>query len=291
MLRKITSALLKRVYRLTQAGSRHAADAHLERYVLDDFVAGDYGAAYGITRAARARLVAQMQRVLEHVPSATRVLYHVVLARELFAIPPGTAGDVVECGTYRGASAASLSLACALVGRRLWICDSFAGLPTSESEINRDYTHLKLQGRYAQGMYAGALAEVRSNVTAFGDLSRCEFVQGLFGESLRALPPAIAFAFVDVDLTSSMRDCIRHVWPRLVDAGLFYTDDSCDMEVVRVWFDAEWWRNELGQRPPGYVGSGCGLPMSVAGSSLGYARKVADPSRAFATASWLVGEK
>ena len=66
------------------------------------------------------------------VPSATRMLYHVILARELLKIPTAIRGDVVECGVYKGASSASLSLVCALVGRKLWVCDSFSGLPDAE---------------------------------------------------------------------------------------------------------------------------------------------------------------
>lgn len=287
MLRKSVSATLKRLYRLTQAGSRHAVDSHVERYIVDDFVARDYGSAYGVTRAARRELVARISSVLQNVPSATRMLYHVVLAREILSVPPGAEGDVVECGAYKGASSASLSLACALVGRRLWICDSFAGLPSAEAGIRRDYSHLKVQGLYAEGMYAGSLDEVRQNVARHGAVQSCEFLPGLFNDTLPRLPASLVFAFVDVDLTSSMRDCVRHIWPRLVDEGLLYTDDSCDMEVVRVWFDEAWWRDALGTRAPGYVGSGCGLPLSLGGASLGYARKVADVRESYRTVPWL----
>ena len=286
-MRATTSAILKRIYRLTQAVSRHAVDAHLERHIVEDFIQGEYGAPYGISRRERARLVEGMRAVLEHVPSATRLLYHIVLARELLSLAPESQGDVVECGAFKGASSASLSLTCALARRRLWICDSFAGLPDGEGEITRDYPHLKVQGRYAAGMYAGSLAEVKHNVGAYGAIDTCQFLPGLFAESLQTLPPRLVFAFVDVDLASSLRDCIRHIWPRLVDEALIYTDDSCDLEVVRVWFDDAWWRAELGERSPGYVGSGCGLPMSVGGSSLGYARKVADVRRSYQRVPWL----
>jgi O-methyltransferase len=278
LLRKTASAIAKRIYRLTQAGSRHAVDSHLERHVVDQFVGGD---------PQRAALVSRIARVLEHVPSATRMLYHVVLARELLGLPREVEGDVVECGAYKGASSASLSIACSMVGRRLWVCDSFAGLPSAEADITRDYAHLRVQGRYAEGMYAGALDEVRANVAKYGEPASCEFVQGLFADSLRALPDKLAFAFIDVDLTSSMRDCIRHIWPRLADGGVIYTDDSCDMEVVRVWFDEAWWRETLGTRAPGYVGSGCGLPLALGGSSLGYVQKIPDVRKAYRTVSWL----
>lgn len=287
MLRKKASAAVKALYRLRQTLSRQAVDSHLENYLIADFAAGNYGAAYGVTRAARERLVGDIRRVLDNVSSATRLLYHVVLARELLALPASTAGDVIECGAYKGASSCSLSLACALVGRKLVVCDSFAGLPSGEGDVTRDYAHQKLRGHYTAGMYAGRLDEVRANVTRYGRIDQCTFVPGLFADTLPGLTGEFAFAFIDVDLTSSMQDCIRHLWPRLVDGAMLYTDDSSDLEVVRVWFDDAWWQHHLGRRAPGYVGSGCGLPMSVGGSSLGYVRKVADVRAAYQQSPWL----
>jgi O-methyltransferase len=287
LLRQKAATAVKALYRLTQALSRQAVDSHLENFLIADFVRGDYGAAYGVTRAAREDLVAAMRRVLDNVPSATRLLYHVVLARELLALPAGMHGDVIECGAYKGASSCSLSLACALVGRKLWVCDSFAGLPSAEADVMRNYAHQKLYGHYSAGMYAGGLDEVRANVTRYGRIEQCTFVPGLFADTLPQLKSQFVLAFLDVDLTSSMQDCIGHLWPRLVDGGVVYTDDSCDMEVIRVWFDDAWWRQHLGQRAPGYVGTGCGLPMSVAGSSLGYVRKLADVRTAYQQSSWL----
>lgn len=288
-MRQKAARALTGLYRLTQKLSRHAVDSHVERYLIDDFVRRNYGAAYGISSSTRAGLIRQMRAIADNVPSATRLLYHVVLAREVLSVPPTIEGVVVECGAYKGASSSSLSLACALTGRKLWVCDSFAGLPDGEADTTRDYPHQKFQGRYEKGMYAGPLAEVRDNIARYGEPTACEFLPGFFAESLAGLPPKVAFAFVDVDLTSSMRDCIRHLWPRLADQGMIYTDDSCDMEVIRVWFDDAWWQREVGERAPGYVGSGCGLPVAVDGSSLGYSRKVRDVRRSYQQGPWLAG--
>jgi O-methyltransferase len=286
MLRKTASGMLRRIHRLTQALSRNAVDSHLESYIFADFLNENYGNAYGVTREQRRELLDRMRSVISNVPSATRMLYHVILARELLRLPPDAEGDVIECGAYKGASSASLSLVCALVKRKLWVCDSFAGLPVAEPEITRNYSHLKVYGHYAAGMYSGSLAEVRANVEKYGNIAQCEFVPGLFAESLRKIASKFVFAFLDVDLTSSMKDCIVHIWPRLVDEGLVYTDDSCDMEVVRVWFDDEWWQKTFGERAPGYVGTGCGLPVSVIGSSLGYVQKIANVQKSYARGSW-----
>jgi O-methyltransferase len=286
-LREKASTLLKKTHRLTQSLSRRSVDNHIENYLIDDFTNGDYGSAYGIRKKDRVELVDRMRTAVSSIPSATRMLYHVILARELMKMPAPVEGDVIECGAYKGASSASLSLACALVGRKLWVCDSFAGLPVSEAEIVRDYPHLKVYGQYREGMYSGTLIEVQENVRKYGAIEHCEFVPGLFSQSLRGLSTKFVLAFLDVDLTSSMEDCIRHIWPNLVEEGLVYTDDSCDMEVVRVWFDDDWWQRELGRRAPGYVGSGCGLPVSVDSSSLGYVQKVASIQKSYKKASFL----
>lgn len=117
----------------------------------------------------------------------------------------------------KGASSASLSLACAMVCRRLIVCDSFAGLPDKESDLLRNYPHLGVYGYYREGMYEGKLEEVRGNIGLYGNLSVCEFKVGLFEETLSSLDRSIAFAFLDVDLTSSMQDCIKFICPLLAD--------------------------------------------------------------------------
>jgi hypothetical protein len=161
------------------------------------------------------------------------------------------------------------------------------GLPEDEGGVVHQYPHVGVFGYYEKGMYDGSLEEVKDNIAHYGDVSVCQFLPGLFSQSLKMLTDPIVFAFIDVDLAGSMRDCIKNIWPLLVEGGLVYTDDSCDMEVVRVWFDDEWWQQEIGCRAPGYVGSGCGLPLSFAFSSLGYARKVIDPVQSYKRVSWL----
>ena len=150
-----------------------------------------------------------------------------------------------------------------------------------------EYPHLGVFGYYQEGMYAVRLEEVKENIKRFGALSVCRFVPGFFADSLSALSDPLVFGFLDVDLASSMKDCVKHIWPLLVDGGVIYTDDSCDMQVVRIWFDDDWWQREIGAKAPGYVGSGCGLPLNPNSSSLGYARKVLNPEKSYRKISWL----
>jgi hypothetical protein len=80
--------------------------------------------------------------------------------------------------------------------------------------------------------------------------------------------------FEDSDLPSSVRTVLKYAWPRLQQHCKFFTHEARDLEVVRIFFEEEWWQNEVGCAAPGLVGSGLGLPLSVSGSCLGYATKV-----------------
>ncbi|MCP4643405.1 MAG: hypothetical protein GY851_23360 [bacterium] len=257
-----------------------------EQRIVDSFVQSDVGADYGVTSADKARLVDQMRRVSAHVQSATDWTYHVVLAGQILSVPPETEGAVVECGCFKGASTSSLSLVCERIGRKLYVCDSFEGLPEDDGSVH-SYPHFQAHGYYEKGMYAGALEEVQENIRQYGALEPCAFVKGYFCDTLADVPGPLAFVFVDVDLVSSMRDCIVHLWPKLIDNGYFYTDDSCDMAVVQLWFDSPWWSDHLGESSPGYVGSGCGLPIAAGNCTLGYAHKVADPTASYQRMPWL----
>jgi len=255
--------------------------------VLARFYEEETGKEYGLNRKAKADLIRKFRNNTRVIPSATSWLYHVVLATEIFRIPPSVRGDVVECGCWKGGSTANLSLICKKIERKLVVCDSFEGLPEDDNRATHEYPHIRVYGYYRKGMYSARMEEVKENIFLYGDPSVCRFIPGFFSASLKSLSDPVAFAFLDVDLVTSMRDCIKFIWPLLIDGGMIYTDDSCDMEVVRVWFDDEWWRREIGCRAPGYVGSGCGLPIDTDFSSLGYARKVSDPTRSYKHVPWL----
>ena len=231
-------------------------------------------------------MVRRIKLAQSSIESATHWTYHLILGTQILSIPPAIEGAVVECGCFKGASTASLSILCERVGRTLYVCDSFEGLPEDDGTLHR-YPHFKAHGFYEKGMYAGALEEVKGNIRGHGVLDVCEFVKGFFCDTLPSLDGPFALVFADVDLASSMRDCIIYLWPKLEDNGYFYTDDSGDMELVRLWFDEAWWQEHLGCNAPGYVGSGCGLPISADRCTLGYAHKVADSSASYARVPWL----
>lgn len=276
-MNKLTKTLLRPVHdALHRTGVLDmfaSLNGSLLPWIARDFVRGrqDYGHAYGVTRADRARLLKLFERNLTKINGGTQLFHHIVLAREVLSIPKEAKGDVIECGACKGLSSSALSLACKLVGRRLLVCDSFEGLP-ADDHVSVVY-HAGYTVAYEGGMMAGSLDLVKGNIAKYGAIEACEFIKGFFGESLKALRDPIAFAFIDVDLVSSTRDCLQHIWPLLIDDGRFYTDDALDLDCVKVFFDDAWWQQTLGRPAPGFVGSGCGLAVYPSHSSLGYTRK------------------
>jgi len=241
--------------------------------VVDRFINGPAGGAYGVTRAEKADFAKAFVSITANIESGTPSAVHCVLAEAILSIPPDADGAIVECGVWKGASSASLSRVCHRIGRRLIVCDSFEGLP-HEGNKRHIGLHTQVYGHYREGMFKGALNEVQTNIQEHGNIDACEFIQGYFNESLAQLAGPVAFAFLDVDLESSTRDCLRALWPLLNDNAYLYSDDAGDLDVVKVFFDDPWWQAEVGCTAPGFVGSGCGLPLRPTYSSLGYTRKL-----------------
>src|SRR5438132_8636692 len=105
-------------------------------------------------------LLRKMHRNNHAIPSASHFLEHLVIATRILDIPQSITGCVVECGAYKGASAANLSLVCALADRELEVFDSFEGLP---EPTKSDAAHLVLDRSqvhiYEQGDWMGTIDE------------------------------------------------------------------------------------------------------------------------------------
>jgi len=246
----------------------------LHNDIIDDFINFDYGKDYNVTKNLRLSILHRLQISLSQVEAATSLKTQVILIKKILSIKKKKNLCIVECGCFKGSSTIALSIAAKIIGAKLIIYDSFEGLPSSEKSMGpRSYPHLNLYGYYRKGMYKGQLAEVIRNISIFGEISVCEFRKGLFETVLKKHKEKIQFLFLDVDLTTSTKSCIKYLWKKLDDNSYVYTDDACDLKVVSVWFDNQWWRKNLNETAPGFVGSGCGLPISGNYSGLGYVYK------------------
>ena len=188
------------------------------------------------------------------IPTGTSFKSHLVMALKLFEMSPDVKGDVIECGTWKGGSAANLSLACRIAGRRLKIYDSFAGLPEGATDDREAPS-------YKKGDYAGSLNEVRQNIQRHGAIECCEFVVGWFDDTLPKLDSPIVLAFLDVDLEHSLDTCVRNIWPNLVHDGYVFTDEMASLNYCALFWSERYWQSHFGLTPPGLIGSGSGLPL------------------------------
>lgn len=171
-------------------------------------------------------------------------------ATTILQIPPDVPGVVVEAGCFKGGSTAKFSLAAKAAGRTLVVFDSFEGIPPNQE----DHGH-NLWGQhtpfFVPGSYAGGLDEVRGNVARWGAPEVCEYVPGWFENTMPGFDRPVAAAYVDVDLASSTRTCLKHLYPLLVPGGALYSHDGHLPLVQEVLTDDAFWRDEVGcPRPP-----------------------------------------
>jgi O-methyltransferase len=161
----------------------------------------------------------------------------------ILSIPPSSSGCVVEAGCYKGGSTSKFSLAAKAAGRRLVVFDSFAGIPENDEKRGGKYIH-------APGIWCGTLDEVKANISTHGDISVVDLVPGLFDATMPEFTKPIAAAYIDVDLASSTKTCLKYLYPLLIPGGFFYSQDGHLANVIQVYDDDEFWRNEVGFPKP-----------------------------------------
>ena len=145
------------------------------------------------------------------------VLYSLVRRLDGDRIP----GAIVECGVYRGGSAAVMAVASR--GRRdVHLFDSFEGLPAPGEKDGR-----LAHEQFHEGWCAGDTAEVREL------LRRLDFPpeslhlhRGWFHETLpHADVPQIALLHIDADWYDSVMLCLRELYDDVAPGGFVVLDD------------------------------------------------------------------
>tara|TARA_B100000963_G_C22635631_1_gene677469 strand:- start:3924 stop:4772 length:849 start_codon:yes stop_codon:yes gene_type:complete len=252
----------------------------------ENFINDNNGYLYGLDKNARIKIVDRIRFNFSKIESATSLISHLELFKRILQLPPENKDYLVECGCYKGSTSITLSIAAKIIGRELIIYDSFEGLPPDDNIDKRFYPHVSITGQYAEGMYSAQLDDVKKNIEFFGEMECVQLRKGYFNESLKSHNERIDFLFLDVDLVSSTQECIKYLWSFINDNSYIFTDDACDMDVVKVWFDENWWRDNFASKAPGYIGSGCGLPLNYNYSALGYTIKNPDISK-YTKPDWL----
>ena len=156
------------------------------------------------------------------------------LARECLEVP----GDYVELGCYKGDT--SLLLTDMLRGhamKRLWIYDSFEGLPEKTSADES-----VLGENFRSGELGVTKREVKERFLRAGlpvPVIKKAWFKDLTPEDL---PGEIAFAFLDGDFYESIRDSLRLVTSKMNEKGVLVVHDFSNPALPGVVKAVEEWR-------------------------------------------------
>ena len=171
-------------------------------------------------------------------------------AIELFSTKKDIKGCVVEAGAYKGGSTAKLSIIAKMLGRKIYVFDSFEGLPDNNEQHDKSIFGYSIKGWFEGQRFKGALEEVRDNIKMYGEIEVCEFVQGWFEETMPSFREPIMGAILDVDLVSSTKTCIKHLYPLISDGGFLCSQDGDFPLIIEVLEDDNFWEVEVKVKKP-----------------------------------------
>jgi hypothetical protein len=133
-------------------------------------------------------------------------------------------GDLIETGAWRGGATIfmrALLKAHGVTDRKVWVADSFEGLPPAPIGANDDWD--LSQNEY----FKVSLEQVRANFSKFGLLDdQVGFLPGWFSETLPKAPIArLAILRLDGDMYDSTMDALHHLYHKVSPGGYVIVDD------------------------------------------------------------------
>lgn len=142
-----------------------------------------------------------------------------IILRELAKVD-GITGDVVELGCYIGTTSVFLAKYLRDTDKKLYVYDSFAGLPP---KTVHDESPAGLQFKTGE-----LLATKKLLIKNFkqANLPLPNIKKAWFCDLLPSdMPEQISFAFLDGDYYNSVMDSLKLVWPKLVAGAVVVVDD------------------------------------------------------------------
>ncbi len=139
-------------------------------------------------------------------------------------VKDGVAGDFIETGVWRGGACIWARALLEGTERRVWVADSFEGLPAPEVAQDAGDQH------HRYGCLAVSETGVRNAFSLYGfplPDPQVVFLRGWFKDTLRELPREQRFAVIrlDGDMYASTMDALEALWPRLSVGGFCIIDD------------------------------------------------------------------
>nr|WP_206765554.1 TylF/MycF family methyltransferase [Paenibacillus dendritiformis] len=136
-------------------------------------------------------------------------------------------GDFIETGVWRGGACIFMRgflKAYGITGRRVWVADSFEGLPPPDVEKYPVDAGLEL---HTVDFLKVSMEEVARNFQKYDLLdSQVQFLKGWFKDTLPSAPiDKIAIARLDGDMYSSTMDSLTNLYPKVSPGGYIIIDD------------------------------------------------------------------
>lgn len=209
--------------------------------------------------ALRSKLWREFHTIRKNVECPHNESHTLSFVNEMFrtsALDESREGVFVEAGCFKGGSTAKFSLVADHLNRKLIVCDSFHGLPENDEKHDLSLFDYSINDWFAEGEFCGAREEVERNVAGFGESDACEYVEGWFEDSLPKLDQPILAAYIDVDLASSTKTCLKYLYPLLVPGGVLISQDGDFPIVVEAFEDKQFWEGEVGVPMPVVEGLG-----------------------------------
>ena len=147
----------------------------------------------------------------------------------------GVAGDFIETGVWRGGVTILMRGMLEAWGdteRRVWVADSFQGLPAPDAEaFPQDVGH-DMSGVPTLAVSAD---QVRTNFDRYGLLDdQVQFLEGWFRDTLATAPiEQLAVLRLDGDMYESTMDALEALYPKLSVGGYVIVDDYGAWEPCR----------------------------------------------------------
>jgi O-methyltransferase len=139
-------------------------------------------------------------------------------------------GDICEFGVAQGATSKLMaSEIMPLADRKLWLFDSFEGLPapTKQDKLINDIFNLGSMDKY-QGTMASPESNVLDKLTSLGfPTDRAKIKKGWIRETVNSgdLPTQVAFAYVDFDFYDPIKEALNFLDQRMPPGGKILVDD------------------------------------------------------------------
>ena len=157
------------------------------------------------------------------------------LAREAL----GLDGDFMELGCYKGDTSLMLADVIQSSKKKLWIYDSFEGLPAKSeqdySEVGKDFK---------EGELYVSKREVKERFLRAG--LRLPVIKKAWFKDLKEtdLPEKIAFAFIDGDFYESIKDGLKLVESRMALRGIILVHDYTNEALPGVAKAVDEWNRD-----------------------------------------------